>query len=308
MDSCAACGHPVGDGRFCTHCGAPVDDWRTGTAERPAVPGPAPAPVAGDGPRYPLFADEAPAFPPPGSASAAPGPATAPLPAQPRADRAADAPDEPARRPMLPWVAGAVGLLLLAVLGTWLVVRATGDGGAESPGRTTSTSPGSPGSGDELARTATADVPRTAPPNQDVSGNMVRYEARNMLDGVAQTCWRMPGDGTGEEIVLHLPGRSELTSVGLVNGYAKVAHDASGRTLDWYHGNRRITRVEWVFDDGSTVRQSFGDSRRLQTMSVDHVSTRTVRLRLLSVSDPGTGRAARDYTAISDVSLVGSTA
>ena len=38
------------------------------------------------------------------------------------------------------------------------------------------------------------------------------------------------------------------------------------------------------------------------------VNARTVRLRLLSVSAPGSGRAGRDNTAISDVSLVGSPA
>jgi hypothetical protein len=36
------------------------------------------------------------------------------------------------------------------------------------------------------------------------------------------------------------------------------------------------------------------------------VSTSTVTLRLVSVSAPGTGRSARDYTAVSEVSLVGS--
>jgi len=37
------------------------------------------------------------------------------------------------------------------------------------------------------------------------------------------------------------------------------------------------------------------------------VRTRTVRLRITSVSPPGRGRAARDDTAVSEVSLRGST-
>jgi hypothetical protein len=137
---------------------------------------------------------------------------------------------------------------------------------------------------------------------------MVRYEGRNMLDGVAQTCWRMPGDGTGSEIALQLPGPTTISSVGLVNGYAKIARDASGRRLDWYHGNRRLLRIEWVFDDGTTVRQSLDDTRRMQSVDVDPVTTQTVRLRLVEVSRPGSGPAARDNTAISDVSLIGAPA
>ena len=112
------------------------------------------------------------------------------------------------------------------------------------------------------------------------------------------------GDGSGAEIVLTLPAETQLRSVGLINGYAKTARDARGRELDWYHGNRRIERVEWVFDDGTTIDQDLQDSTDLQSVDVD-VTTTTIRLRLVTVSSPGTGRAARDYTAISDVSVVG---
>ena len=155
-----------------------------------------------------------------------------------------------------------------------------------------------------MASLATAIVPGTAPPNQDLQGNMVRYEARNMLDGVAETCWRMPGDGSGGEITFQLAEPTTLTSVGMINGYAKLATDAAGRELDWYHGNRRVLAVEWVFDDGTTVGQTLSDTDQMQTVDVS-VTTTTVQLRLLRVSAPGTGRARRDYTAISDVALVG---
>jgi hypothetical protein len=43
----------------------------------------------------------------------------------------------------------------------------------------------------------------------------------------------------------------------------------------------------------------------MQTIEVDHVRTGTVKMTLDEVSPPGTGRAARNYTAISDVSLLG---
>jgi hypothetical protein len=66
-----------------------------------------------------------------------------------------------------------------------------------------------------------------------------------------------------------------------------------------------VLSVEWVFDDGSTVQQDLDDTTGVQYVDVD-VTTRTVVLRLVSVSPPGRGRAARDYTAVSDLVFVGS--
>lgn len=345
MDTCATCGHDLGGGRFCTKCGRPRDtpppatagvhdadatrqmpavttaaddDWRTDTAERPAVPdathhthrpGTPPPPaapvVAGDGPRFPLFADQVPADEPgtPTERSRVLPPAPAPAPA-------VDGTDRP-RRDWLPWVAvGAAALLLVAVLGGWMLL---GGSSSQPPadahgGRGSAGAGGSGGAGgpSDVAREATAQVPATAPPNQDLDGNMVRYEARNMLDGVPTTCWRMAGDGTGDEITFDLARPTTLTTVGLINGYAKTAVDARGHELDWYHGNRRVLSVEWTFDDGTTVTQDLTDTTRMQTVKVDHVTTQHVRLRLVSVSAPGRGPAARDYTPISDVTLQGS--
>lgn len=363
MDTCASCGHALDGGRFCTHCGAPLaaaddheptrriprlvdehpDDWRTGTAERPAVgrgtsrwdgplgpaptspppapptpvsarpgvpPPPSPPSATGSAARFPLFADEVPT---PASDGTDELPVTGAVPPLPL--------PTPSRRPgrgWLAWLVGALVLLLVSVLGGWLLLG--GDSSDRSPepaagarDRTPSSGSGpAGGSGDpkpgrpgELASTAVAHVPATAPPNQDLSGNLVRYEARNMLDGVPSTAWRMAGDGTGKEIVLDLPEPTRLTTVGLVNGYAKSARDGRGHTLDWYAGNRRVLTVEWSFDDGTTVTQGLRQTRRMQTLRIEPVTTRTVRLRLVAVSKPGPGRASRDYTPISEVTLRG---
>jgi hypothetical protein len=152
----------------------------------------------------------------------------------------------------------------------------------------------------DVARFSTPQAPKTAKPNLDTQGNLVRYNATNMVDGVPETCWRMSGDGTGTELTFTLSGPTELTEVGLINGYAK----RSGK-LDWYAGNRRVESVEWVFDDGTVVPQSLSDSRKLQTLQIDPVTTSTVKLRLVSVSEPGRGPSARNYTPISDVRLFG---
>lgn len=303
MSVCTQCGHELGVGRFCVNCGHPVgapptaDDWLTGTAERPVAPVP-------PGARYPLYADEA------------------------ATSTGSHRRVGPARgASWLPWVLAAAVLVLVAGLGAALLLsvddpaprateRTASDGGSPS-GPTGPTSEESSGQDDgesadaggprDVSRTATVTVPATAPPNQDVDGNLVRYEGRNMLDGVPETAWRMPGDGSGETLLLELAEPVTLTSVGLVNGYAKTATDG-GATFDWYAGNRRVLAVEWVFDDGAVVSQDLTSTRELQTVDLEPVTTQTVELRLVAVSSPGTGPSARNYTAISEVSLVGTPA
>jgi hypothetical protein len=221
---------------------------------------------------------------------------------------------------MLWFVAVGLALVLVATVGAFLLMG--GDdpepGKAADPGPTehsstateptTPTTPSSstppattpPGQPQNVAALASVSVPATAPPNQDVSGNQVRYDGRNMLDGVPATCWRMPGDGTGAEITFSLAEPTVISSVGLINGYAK-----SAGPLNWYTGNRRILSVEWVFDDGAVIDQDLAETRDLQSVDVEPVTTSTVLLRILQVSKPGNGPAARNYTPISDIALVG---
>ena len=343
MPVCAKCGHEFDIGRFCTNCGhplgAPVDDdagldfWRsetaerldtadrgthaaerTDTAERPAVPGrhaqpappipPPPPPPPDASARFPLFADQA----------------TTPE------QRYPDESERP-ERPWLVWVVGAVALLLVAVFGAWLLF---GDDesdpnlvAGEPAGTTAEKAPPhkptkprktqqkaaqpkpKPDPPVDVTPQATATVPATAPSSTDLDGNVVGYEARNMLDGVPTTCWRMPGDGSGDTITVELATATRLTSVGLINGYAKTDTDPSGNPLDWYAGNRRILAVQWTFDDGSVVTQDLTETRRLQRLKVEPTTTSTVQLRLLTVTPPGDGPSRRDYTAISDLALVG---
>ena len=313
MPVCNQCRHEFDVGRFCTNCGHPVDApaqdldlWRTDTAERPAATATSVPPVPdATPPRFPLYADEV----------------------------TTEAPSREARshrreRPWLPWAIGALALVLVASLGAWLLLgddsepdlvasepRST-PADKKSPPKATkpkkqpkpTKTPQPPARPTDVARLATATVPATAPPGTDFDGNAVRYEARNMLDGVPATCWRMPGDGSGETISFDLAEETRLRSVGLINGYAKTATSSSGGSLDWYTGNRRILAVAWMFDDGSVVTQDLTETRRLQTIPVDPVTTSTVELRLVNFTDPGTGPSRRDYTAISDVALVGSPA
>jgi hypothetical protein len=313
---CAKCGHELGLGRYCTNCGHPVDavdaaapdddlDWRTGTAERPATPAaprsestatPPPAWTPPPAARFPLFADEVDQIQPAPTEQA---PVEYAVPPSSHRHRS---------RSWNGVIALGVVAVLALVLGIWLV--ATGDddeppgpaGKAPSTSASATSDPGQdPSSEAPVGLTAESQVtvPETAGPGQDTEGNPVDYEASNMLDGVPETCWRMPGDGTGEEIVITLPARTKLRSVGLINGYAKQGGD-----IDWYHGNRRIEQVEWVFDDGTTVPQTLADTESVQSIDVD-VRTTTITLRLVQVSAPGKGPSRRDFTAISDLLFVG---
>lgn len=325
MDLCDQCGAELGIGRFCTNCGHPVsapatsEVWRTDTAERPRVTVPPPAPFVPEQPRFPLYADQAEV-----DAAREPTAFLAPVaesePPRHRGD------DPPGGADWLPWVIGLLVMVLIGAAGGWLLFSGedeepvlaqepsrSGDrssGRDRSPELEPSPTEGEPeGSGEvvDLTPSVRVEAPAPAPPSQDSSGNTVRYVATNMLDGLEETTWRMPGDGTGESITFSLDSPAVLTEVGLVNGYAKVGQDAGG-LLDWYAGNRRIFEVEWSFDDGTVLTQTLRESAGMQTLALDDVQTRSVTLRLLEVSEPGTGRASRDYTAISDVSLVGTPA
>lgn len=313
---CARCGASGNSGVYCTHCGAALgttpepppepayDD--TSTHERiPAVPRHA-------GPQY---AVPAPAQPPP-----------------------AGPPPAPRRSPGVGlWVAAAAALVVVLLLGGFLLlhsgstpsssraptllppptspsVPSSSSAIASSPTSTTTQATkatkatGSPsGPAADVAGLAQASAPRHAPAGVDFAGRPVTFVASNMVDGAADTCWRATGDATGILLTFRLDQPTVVTKVGLINGYAKTVFPG-GRRFDWYHGDRRVLAVEWLFDDGTTVSQRFSDSQSMQTMAVTPVTTSTVRLRITGVTRPGRGPAARNDTPISEIAVVGRTA
>ena len=225
------------------------------------------------------------------------------------------------------WIGAAVGLVVVLVLGAFLLLSGGGDdtpSASSSPplipkshhSETTPPSSSAPtsepttatsapsGSSAEVAGLSTASAPAHAPAGVDFAGRTVTYIAPNMVDGIVETCWRTPGDATSMVLTFRLDQPTRITEVGLINGYAKTAV-VGGRRYDWYRGDRRVLAVDWVFDDGSTVSQQFAETRAMQSRRVPPVTTSTVQVRITSVSAPGRGPAARNDTAISEVSLVG---
>jgi hypothetical protein len=219
-------------------------------------------------------------------------------------------------RAWIAWVVGAVALVGLVLV--LLRVFATDDDAlATGPDETSSSEEAVPARDDDgatevpetprgvgkrldLAEGASFAVPGTAPPTTDLDGNLVAYDASQMGDGNPATTWRIAGDATGQQVVVTLAEPGVVTRVGLVNGYAK---QVAG--VDWYPHNRRVLAVTWRFDDGTEVEQTFAERAAMQLLKVPPVETSSVTITLTSVSPPGGGSLGRDYTAISEVSLIG---
>lgn len=139
---------------------------------------------------------------------------------------------------------------------------------------------------------ARADATCAAPADRDPRGRRVSYAPGNVLDDRLATAWLCKGSGVGQRLTITLTTTSDVVRVGLVPGYAKS---------DRYPQNNRITRVAWVFDDGTRVVQSLRDSRTdrsLRTLRIEPVRTRRVVLQIL-----GLARGTRDNTAISALRL-----
>ena len=150
----------------------------------------------------------------------------------------------------------------------------------------------------------TVTVPGAAPANNDVTGELVTFTGDNMLDSDPATCWRIGGDASGEVLTFTYPSEVTVARVGLVNGYAKTSVDGSGRSFDWYAGNRRIIQVEWLVGD-QVFPQSLTETTSLQLMDIEPTPATEIGLRIVSVTAPGPAPTGRDYTAISDIGIEG---
>lgn len=298
MDPCRKCGHELGIGRFCTNCG-----HRVGSD--------------GDQPR----GAQDPVGPPP-------EPIWAPVPSVPPEEARLPEPVAGARRPgaWVPWLVGLAVLLLVATVGLYRLLgleaepASTEAAGAPEPaaeptrdprvptGRATVRRPPEPRPRSLARSTTVVRAPAPAPPAKDFAGRPVTFAPSNLFDGRAQTAWRTRGDATGATFVFRLDRPTRITAVGLVNGYAKIATTPSG-PFDWYTGHRRVLRVTWSFGEGTSLTQDLRQRRLIQTARPrGRVVTREVTLRLDQVSPPGPGRASRNYTALSEVRLIGAPA
>ena len=167
----------------------------------------------------------------------------------------------------------------------------------ETGGRTASTSPGGPRPRRRRPRRPTRTSTATRSPTTPATCSTASPRPRG----------GRPATRTGMELTFTLREPTELHQVGLINGYAKTSTDDQGRTFDWYLGNRR--------DRGRRLglRRRAARSARSSPRPARCSSSTSTRRRppagscsgWSQVIAPGRGPAARDFTAISEVSLVG---
>ncbi len=136
----------------------------------------------------------------------------------------------------------------------------------------------------------------TSAPSVDAAGDPVEYQAGNAVDGDPTTAWRCDGEAIGETLRLVLPPGTPVAEVGLIPGYAKT-DPASG--ADRFTENNRITRVRWVFEDGTKVVQELDPAdRTVQRLRIPRTESGTIVLEVLAVE-----RGTRNRTAISEIEV-----
>lgn len=200
------------------------------------------------------------------------------------------------------WYAGLTDLMAAAGMP---VDQATGTtrqpgtavGGPSQQASTTTLASAPPA---ELTANAKAEASETAPDSIDDGGNPVSYDASNLIDGDSSTAWRVEGSGQGAAVGIKLPVPAHITRVGLIPGYAKT-DPASGK--DRFGENRRIREVRWHFSDGTIIGQRFQDRPTMQRITVE-VTASWVLVEIVATLP---GDTDHDYTAISELSLVGRT-
>jgi hypothetical protein len=223
-------------------------------------------------------------------------------------------PEDPPRRHG-PIVAIVVGALLVAVLAGIAVAvlvdrsKRTPDPSigpvrpAATPAATPATSPPPAPSSTAAVKPVASGVSAdcTAPPATDDAGKPVSYDAGNVLDGDSSTAWRCDGNGDGHTMTFTFPAGTTISTVGLVNGYAKTDPKSGAKRYGEY---RRISRVTWTFDDGSSVDQKLADgTQKVQTTSVGPVQTQRVTLTIDGSTKPGRSAKSRNAVLISEVSF-----
>jgi hypothetical protein len=130
----------------------------------------------------------------------------------------------------------------------------------------------------------------------DAAGRPVSYQPAYAHDGDVSTAWRCDGSGVGETFRIKLARLTRIGQVGLVPGYAKTDPHSG---VDRYAQNNRITRVRWVFDDGTTWVQRMSGSpydRDLRRVRIPRTKSHHVTIKILA-SAPG----PRGTVAISEV-------
>ena len=118
-------------------------------------------------------------------------------------------------------------------------------------------------------------------------------------------------DGPPENVLSRPRNAHVAALVGLRDIHSGVFHRSpdggSGARLRWgdEQGIDLLTVDKGRIDDGTTVEQTFSEQPAMQRLTVPPVETSTISITITSVTPPGSGNLGRDYTAISEVAVIG---
>lgn len=143
-----------------------------------------------------------------------------------------------------------------------------------------------------------------APTVSGPAGETISYGPELAADGFPVTAWCVPGDGTGQSLTLRFSQPLWVFKVGIIPGYDKVDPTTAE---DRFYENRRISSVRFSLRGGATVTERPDvNARRMQKFSMTPTLTEFVRIEPLKTTLPT--RSDRDYTCISEATVIGITA
>jgi len=190
-----------------------------------------------------------------------------------------------------PILGGALGLLGLLLLFALLLIFRTHRGRPAGFGPTGTQQP--------VAVLAS----KTAPSTKDGGDNLVSYAPENLIDGLKDTAWRVPGSGQNEYVLLKFADLTLINEVKVLPGYAKIDPYTKD---DRFPQNRRVKQAQFIFDDDKSVSVSFKDQPTYQSVKLDPppVST-SLKIEILDTFPPKDSRNPMNFTAISEVVVLG---
>jgi hypothetical protein len=170
--------------------------------------------------------------------------------------------------------------------------------GAGENGATVGTSSGAQVPAEQIRVTASGQAPNGI----DKCQKPTTFDPTNVVDGDPGTAWRISGDGKDAYIQLEFDTPRAINEVQLIPGYSKV-DSCSGENR--FTQNRRIKRVALSFSDGSSVEGTFRDEAVFQAIQFKPIETKWVRITILDTFSQPPGEAGRDYTPMSEITVLG---
>lgn len=133
-------------------------------------------------------------------------------------------------------------------------------------------------------------------------GQLVSYDARNLVDNQNATAWRCDGSGVNQTITFTFNHPTRIAGVGLINGYDKTVQDGS-----LYERFRRVLSVRWGLPDGSFFVQNLSDNNSyVQELSIaPRTVSGQVTMTILSSSPSAADERHSDAVLLSEVFVYG---